>query len=156
MRLAFIVGLVGGLLITGACGDDGVGGHEGDGGLMGEAGSSGRCHGGSLEDFCAKGFCPSSPDAAVEWICTREMFRGYHVETNTCGGKTVHRVIALSHTQYHFDASRKLIGVTQVGDTPVASCSENFVRYGKGCTGTNPPPQTTCEAADGGTDDAGS
>jgi hypothetical protein len=155
MRFAAMVGFVSGVLIIGACGNDG------DSGAMGDAGSDAavanpQCPGGSLEDFCATGTCPSSPEGAVEWICAREMFRSYHVESNACGGKTVHRIIALSHTQYHFDASEKLIGVTQVGDTPVASGCKHFVRYGRSCTGTNPPPHTTCDLADAGADDAGS
>ena len=148
MRSVQVVSFVGCVLLWAACGDDG--GDEMD------AGGAPMCEGGSVEDWCRHRNCPASPDAAVDGICRGEAFRGFHVENNRCGGKTVHHVVALSHTQYHFDRDGDLVGVTQVGDTPAEGCDEHYITHGKSCTGVTPPPQSRCDDADAGGDDAGS
>ena len=167
-----VVCIAGCVLLFAACGDDGgdevdagsdtsvVEGGSGGGGAgaggNGGAGGAAVCEGGRIEDYCRHSTCPKSPEAVIERVCGGDMFRIYHVENNRCGGKTVHHVIALSHTQYHFDGDGNLVGLTQVGDTPRRGCVEHYITHGMSCTGVRPPPHTLCSDADAGADDAGS
>lgn len=116
-----------------------------------------RPTGNSLEAYCQGRTCPQSQAEAIMRICNHDrFFRGGWSEANACDGVTIVNYIGNSTTQYHFDGSGQLVGITQSDDVPF--CAGAFARsHGRNClpdrTG-GVRPGSLCDD-DAGADDAG-